>query len=90
MIFDELGIFFAIASIMEKQQLTVPYKGNEYDVYLAIDKKPTLRRISAQVGGQDILFVANDQVCSHAIYRESIIDEGLLAEISKRICTEYL
>jgi hypothetical protein len=81
--------------VMEKQQLTVPYKGNEYDVYLAIEKKPTekkpaLRRICAQVGGQDILFVANDHVCSHAIYRESIIDEGLLAEISKRICTEYL
>jgi hypothetical protein len=75
---------------MEKQQLTVPYKGNEYDVYLAIEKRPTLRRISAQVGGQDILFVANDQVCSRAIYRESIIDEGLLTEIGKRICKEYL
>ncbi len=76
---------------MKTRKLTVPYKGEAYDVDIAIvQTKAAECRITACVAGQEILFVSNNKNCKHAVYRENIIAEGLMDEIGKRICAECL
>lgn len=70
--------------------LSVPYKNDQYDVDISVERKAKQCRIKANVVGHELLFVSSEGQCVGALYREEIIADGLIREIAKRICEECL
>ncbi|KAA2238834.1 hypothetical protein F0L74_21710 [Chitinophaga agrisoli] len=75
---------------MDTHQVTIPYKGINYDVTVTLSHETGDCRIMAHVAGHDILFLSTEDDCLHAVYEENIIDSGLIEEISRHICKACL
>jgi len=75
---------------MDIHKLHIPYKGVDYEVTVTLSHENNDCRIIANVAGHELLFLSTEDDCLQAIYKDNIIEEGLIDEVGRRICKECL
>jgi len=73
---------------MDTHKVLIPYKGVDYEVTITLEHESSDCRIMADVAGHQILFLSTEDDCLQAVYKENIIDSGLIDAIGDRICKE--